>query len=442
MEKSTPILSANHQEVDRLLQKLGFHTLTAMQQNVFDAAFQGSDVWLTAPTGSGKTLAYLLPLLLNMQKNQRRLLILVPTRELAIQTTQVIRNLALGYSVSLCYGGNDRRKEISSLASDSRIVVGTPGRLCDHLRNEKLRGPFETIVLDEYDKSLEIGFVEELQDLLNAFAEKKQIILTSATKALKLSLLEGRNQWRIFDFSDLEKSGKVMTWLVTSAQKDKLEALAQLLNDLSGQKVIVFVNYREAAERTGKYLLSQRFSAGIFHGGLDQKEREWMLARFRNGSITILVSTDLSARGLDIPLARNVIHYQMPHKKEDMVHRNGRTGRMGTDGDIFFLRFEGEDLPEFVNPIPDEYFTGKNQIVEYQPLWQTWIFNRGKKEKLNKGDIVGFLIGQFGLSPQDIGPIDLGEHQAMVAVGEAASEKMVEGHHKIKKLNVKIFHKD
>lgn len=434
-------MDASELVISQLLNKLGYEHLTDMQKAVFDDIYKLHDVWLTAPTGSGKTLAFLLPVMLQMQRNDHRLLVIVPTRELAVQTTQIIRNLAMGFSVSLCYGGNDRRKEISSLASNSRIVVGTPGRLCDHERNQNLAGPFHTLVLDEYDKSLEIGFKEEMDILLRTFSNGAQIILTSATKTKQLSLLEDRGQWAQFDYTALEKSGKVMRWLVTSHEKDKLETLGHLLRDLGGKKVIVFVNYREAAERTGNWLVNQKFPAGVFHGGLDQKEREWMLSRFRNGSVTILVSTDLAARGLDIPLARYVVHYQMPHKNDDMIHRDGRTGRMGTDGDIFFLRFEGEDLPDFLNPIPDEYYPARANAEVNLPVWKTWIFNKGKKDKLNKGDIVGFLVQNFNLSADEIGPIDLGEHQALVAVKEDAHLKMIEGYHKIKKTSVKIFHK-
>ncbi len=426
-------------EIDRLLAKLGHSSLTAMQQKVFDPLFSGNDVWLTAPTGSGKTLAFLLPLVLRISQQKLRALIIVPTRELAIQTAQVARNLGSGLSVVLSYGGNNRHREILALQRNPDLIIGTPGRLSDHHRNSVLSGVFATVVLDEYDKSLEIGFKEEMKDLIDAFTtELNQVVLTSATKDSQLPLLEKRNDWKNFEFETIEKRGRVKTWMVNSTSKDKLEIVSHLLNDIGGQKVIVFVNHKESADRVGDSLQKAHFNAAVFHGGLDQFERETVISKFRNGTVNILVATDLAARGLDIPLARFVVHYHFPHKAEEMVHRNGRTGRMGSDGDIYFIRFEGEDLPGFLSPIPAEYFPTFEKTAEVPESMTTWQINKGRKDKISKSDIVGFLTQSCQIEAGQIGSIDLGEHQALIALKEEACSLITEGNHKIKKLAVRI----
>lgn len=426
-------------EVNRLLAKLGHTTLTAMQEKVFDPLFMGKDVWLTAPTGSGKTLAFLLPLVLRMCQQPCRTLIIVPTRELAIQTAQVARNLGSGLSVVLSYGGNNRHREVLALQRNPDLIIGTPGRLNDHLRNSVLTGSFATVVLDEYDKSLEIGFKEEMKALIDAFTKPdNQVVLTSATKDQQLSLLEARANWEMYEFETIEKRGKVKSWVVNSISKDKLEILGHLLNDIGSQKVIVFVNHKESADRVGESLSRSGFNVAVFHGGLDQYERETVISKFRNGTVSILVATDLAARGLDIPLARYVVHYHFPHKAEEMVHRNGRTGRMGNDGDIYFIRFEGEDLPDFLSPIPVEYFPSLDKKIEVKENMHTWQLNKGRKDKISKSDIVGFLTQTCQIEASNIGSIDLGEHQALIAVKADAFSLLTEGNHKIKKISVRI----
>ncbi|MBK8700406.1 MAG: DEAD/DEAH box helicase [Saprospiraceae bacterium] len=411
-------------DVSAFLTKLGMEKLTPMQEQAFEPVYAKRHVLLTAPTGSGKTLAYLLPLLMRMNKSGGKLMIVVPTRELAIQISNVVRELAMGFHVVLCYGGHHRRNEMDALSRLPGIVIGTPGRLADHIRNRAIDPSYETLVLDEYDKSLEIGYKEELDEITGAWNKPAQILLTSATRELKMPDTLAGIDWLDLEFKPEKSKSKLLVRLVPSSEKDKLPLLAKILHHTGQESVIVFANHKVSVDRIGAYLKLRGLTAGIFHGGLDQVERELVLTKFRNGSIHILVSTDLAARGLDIPQARYVIHYHMPSKEDEYVHRNGRTARMGAGGTVYILHHESENIPDYLNPIPETWYTPEEEKDIAVQNWCSLQFNKGRNDKISKGDVAGFLMKTLGLSADDIGLIELKDNKSIVAIKREKSESM------------------
>lgn len=422
------------------LTRLGISALNAMQQDALQTIRKGASVVLLSPTGSGKTLAYLLPLLqkLDAQNDNLQALIIVPSRELAIQTTDVARRLCSELRVAACYGGRPAMEEHQQLRGlRPHLVVATPGRLLDHLqKGNLLPEDVRILVLDEFDKLLELGFREQMQDIIALLPALQQRILLSATDADEIPAFVGSDKHIRLSFLDEEESdARISLRLVKSPEKDKLQSLLRLLCTLGTQKSLVFVGYRESVERVGNYLEQNGLMAGILHGGMEQRDRERALYRFLNSSVNVLVSTDLASRGIDITGIDNIIHYHLPLNLEACTHRNGRTARWDNHGCAYFILGPEEELPEFVAADEVETYALPARVpAPSKPLWITLYIGKGKKDKISRGDIVGFLTKQGGLESNQVGRIDVLPHWSYVAVERAASRELLQ---RIKGLKIK-----
>ena len=414
-------------DIQQILNKLRITALNEMQQHAAEA-ITGSDgdVVLLSPTGSGKTLAYLLPLiqLIDNTSDDIQALVITPGRELSLQSDQVLKSMGCGLRSTACYGGRAAMEEHKVLKEvRPQIVFGTPGRLNDHLdKNNISHYHIRYLVIDEFDKCLEMGFQAEMEKLIKSLPGLKRRILLSATNAEQIpAFVNMHKKGTIIDFlpEDEQTSKRITLYEVHSPQKDKLETLRQLLLTFGDQSSIVFLNYRDAVERVNSYLREQGFVTSCFHGGLEQKEREAALYRFSNGSANVLVATDLASRGLDIPDIQNIVHYHLPESEEGYIHRVGRTARWDAKGRTFFILNAGESIPNYVEGDVENYLLpspfGEKMEVRH-PRMATIYIGKGKKDKISKGDIVGFLCKAGGLKVDEIGRIDVKDRYSYAAV--------------------------
>lgn len=406
-------------------EKLNIEELNPMQQKMLRSFSEARDIILLSPTGSGKTLAFILPVLKLLKPSTGRVqaVVIAPSRELVIQITRIISAIAAGFKATPLYGGHKVEDEVNSLSAGTDIVVATPGRLLDHItrRNVDLL-PTRILVLDEFDKSLELGFEKEMKKIVERLKNVSRTILTSATRADILPDFLKLEQPLTINF--LGDSHELRTRLrahrVDTDGKDKLKSLRILLNDLaSGEKgrerSIVFVNHRESADRVAEYLKRNGIPAVLYHGQLDQREREQAVAMFNNGSRPVLVATDLAARGLDIENVKSIIHYHQALTPETYTHRNGRTARIDKEGDIYVLVGPDEEVKPYTE-FDDTYYPDYDAPEAKGPEFESIYFSAGKKEKLSKGDIVGFLTKECGVPGDVIGKIDVYDHYALAAV--------------------------
>lgn len=401
------------------LASLKIESLNKMQQASLEAHEKEQDIILLSPTGSGKTLAFLLPLLLELQRDNQRLqaLIVVPSRELALQIETVFKAMGSGFKICSCYGGHSAAVEKRSLGEAVAVVVGTPGRLLDHIENRNMDvRAVRTVILDEFDKSLEFGFRREMSAIMRYLTGIKREVLTSATCAVEVPDFVKLSAPVTLDFLSEASKLALTVRRVISADKDKLTTLYQLLCQLDGQPALIFCNYRESAERISDFLTGQGVDNEYFHGGLEQPDRERALAKFRNGSANILISTDLAARGLDIPEIKYILHYHVPPTQDAFTHRNGRTARMNADGTAYVIVHEEEVLPEYIDEVVEVERLVATSDAPIKPQWVTLYIGKGKKDKLNKVDIVGFLCQKGGLEKNEIGVIEVKDYQSFVGV--------------------------
>ncbi len=414
---------------ENIRQRLGIAELNPMQKQM--AENQAAASVLLAPTGSGKTLAFTIAMLRSLGKPVRgvRAVVIAPSRELVMQIADVVRPIATGYKTVAFYGGHPMQEEISSLAVVPDIIIATPGRLLDHLQRSTLSvADVQTLVLDEYDKALELGFEDEMKKVTRRMESLSTVILTSATRLSELPRwLPLAAKAEVIDFTTDEKAVKRVDKVnVESPARDKLDTLVDLLCALNPDgKAIVFVNHREAAQRVYDRLRSLGMPAGLYHGGLDQPERENAVEMLENGTTPILVSTDLGSRGLDIAGVDSVIHYHLPPTPESWIHRNGRTARQDAQGTVYLITTEGEDIPEYVSW--DRSWRPAEAPAEcpIRPSRATLYFNVGRKEKVSRGDIAGFLIAKGGLKPDEVGRISVRDHCALVAVPAAKAREVI-----------------
>ena len=420
------------QILDKVLTKLGISELNAMQQDVMEHILRGcNDVVVLSPTGTGKTLAYLLPLvqMLDSESNEVQALVVVPGRELALQSDIVLKSMGSGFRSQACYGGRTAMDEHRVLKQNCpQLVFGTPGRLNDHLDKGNIdRGHIRYLVIDEFDKCLEMGFQDEMSKLMGKLPLLKRRFLLSATDADQIpQFVEMRRTDRLDYLIEEEPiNGRVEVYRVDSPQKDKLMTLSQLLKSLGETQSIVFLNYRDSVERTDEFLRKQGFVTSAFHGGLEQRQREDSLYKFSNGSSTVLVSTDLASRGLDIPSIDNIIHYHLPQNEEAMVHRVGRTARWDSDGKTFFIVGPEEHMPDFIQGDVMSYEPKSDSQKPNAPKMSTLYIGKGKKDKISKGDIVGFLCKKGGLEPQEIGRVDVNDRYSYAAVHREKAQQVI-----------------
>jgi len=406
--------------IENILSNLNIEALNEMQLAAVDANKKKEDIILLSATGSGKTLAFLLPILENIEENNKntQALIVVPSRELAIQIEQVFKTMGTGNKITSCYGGHKRETEENNLVQPPALIVGTSGRLCDHIRRGNITvDAITTLVLDEFDKSLELGFLEEMNFIINSLKNVQKKILTSATDAVEIPEFIGlKNPVRINFLSPEDETKGLAIKTVLSGDKDKSETLFKLLCYLGNRSTIVFCNHREAVERTSNLLSEKGIYNEFYHGGMEQQERDSALSKFRNGTTSVLVTTDLASRGLDIPNIRYIIHYHLPHTEDAFTHRNGRTARMEASGTAILILSEEEKLPAYIKEEVEEITLPEEDILPEKPKWATLFIAAGKKDKVNKVDIVGFLTNKGQLKKEDIGLIEVKDFFSFVAI--------------------------
>lgn len=405
-----------------ILRNLKIEQLTPMQEAAQDAYNSNQDLVLLSPTGSGKTLAFLLPLVQALKTDVQgvQAVVLVPSRELALQIEAVFKAMNTSFKAISCYGGRPAMEEHRTMRGvNPSVIIGTPGRMNDHLKKENFNArTVTTLVIDEFDKCLEFGFHDEMSEVISQLPSLNKRILLSATDAEEIPQFAGVGNGDIkLNFLASEPvSERLNLQKVLSPEKDKLETLYRLLCTLGDHSTLVFVNYRESVERVADYLKSKKFPCDAFHGGMEQDDRERALYKFRNGSCPVLVSTDLAARGLDIPGIDNIIHYHLPVNEEAFTHRNGRTARWEASGSSFLLLHCEERLPEYLSEDIPTFELPEQTPKPAKSRWTTLYIGKGKKDKLNKIDIVGFLYKKGGLAKEDIGQVDVKEHYAFVAI--------------------------
>ena len=404
------------------LERLGIRELNAMQVASIAHCRANGDMVLLSPTGTGKTLAFLLPLLerLNPLCGGVQALIVLPTRELARQVFEVWRSMATPFQMVALYGGRPLEQEIASLGGSSpAVIVGTPGRLLDHLnRNSFAVDCCSLLVIDEFDKCLEMGFQEEMQKLIEKLPAAKSRFLLSATDAAEIPLFAGASGVEKLDFREAvgKPAARTSFYTVTTTPDKRLEKLFSLLCSFNGEQAIVFCNFRETVEEVYKYLTKLSLNCVAYHGALEQKARELALFRFKCGNSNILVCTDLAARGIDINDVKHVVHYQRALSADIFTHRNGRTARWDAAGAVYMLAFENKELPDFVPDGLEEYTLPKHSVLPPLPEWAILYVGKGKRDKLSRGDLAGFFIKKGGLKPGEVGTILVFQDYSYVAV--------------------------
>lgn len=427
-------------DLPQILANLNIESLNTMQQESVQQNLTQDNIVLLSATGSGKTLAFLLPLLQRLESDNKetQALIVVPSRELAIQIDKVFRQMGTGFKITCCYGGHKREIEENNLIQAPAVIVGTPGRLADHIRRGNIRtGNIRTLVLDEFDKSLEMGFTGEMCEIMDALPAVDKRILTSATTAVDIPEFVGMDTYTTLDFlpeEDAEKNTALALKMVRSQDRDKLATLFKLICFLGNRSTIVFCNHRESVERLHQGLRDRGIVCEFYHGAMEQRDRDSALCKFRNGTANFLITTDLAARGLDIPNIRYIIHYHLPVTADVYTHRNGRTARMDASGTAIMLLSEEEHIPEYVHEDVTEIMLEGDYELPEKPKWTTLYLPHGKKNKVNKIDIVGFLAQKGGLKKEDIGLIEVKDFFSFVAVRKTKANHLL---HLVKEERIK-----
>lgn len=418
---------------DKIIDKLGI-TLNDMQNDTAHAILHSNkDVVVLSPTGSGKTLAYLLPVveLLDATLDAVQAVVVLPGRELALQSATVLAGMGSGLRAMACYGGRPAMDEHRTMRQvRPQVVFGTPGRLNDHLDKGNIEASqVRFVVIDEFDKCLEMGFHDEMAVLMGKLPADARRVLLSATDADSIPHFVNLGRSTRVDYlsDDEQIPDRISIFSVHSPEKDKLATLSSLLLEQGDHSSIVFLNHRDAVERTGDYLRRLGFATSIFHGGLDQKMREHALYKFSNGSANILVSTDLASRGLDIPDVDNIIHYHLPETEEAYIHRVGRTARWQAEGRSFFVLGPEEHLPDYLHTATADHSPQPAAgAVPARPRMATVYIGKGKKDKISKGDILGFLCKKGGLENGEIGRIDVKDRYAYAAVAYSRLQELLD----------------
>ena len=406
---------------NNILLNLGIENLNEMQVAAQETILDDNNILLLSPTGSGKTLAFLLPIfeMLKPEMLSVQCLILVPSRELGLQIEQVWKKMGTDYKVNVCYGGHSIETEIKNLSNPPAVLIGTPGRIADHIDRGTFRlDKIETLILDEFDKSLQLGFHEQMSFIIGKLSKLNKRVLVSATSDIEIPKYTRVINPTILDFitNEEEETSNLATKMVISKEKDKMGSLFNLICSLKSQSAIVFCNHRDAAERISDTLNEKGIYAVYYHGGMDQDERERALIQFRNGSVSYLITTDLAARGLDIPEMKHVIHYHLPLKEDEFTHRNGRTARMQASGTAYLIVNESEKKLDYVDYGMEVLKVENATTLPKPPEFQTIYISGGKKNKLNKIDVVGFFSQKGKLEKGDLGLIEVKDFISFAAV--------------------------
>ena len=431
------------QQTELYLQKLNIKSLNEMQTAAIKSIGENDELILLSATGSGKTLAFLLPILesINPEINTCQALIMVPSRELALQIDSVLKLMQTGNKITCCYGGHKREIEENNLVQPPAIIIGTAGRTADHIRRNNIDlSQIKFLVLDEFDKILELGFLEEMEFIIKSLPSVQKRMLTSATYTEQIpGFVKMKDPVTINYLPENTIAADVLRInTVLAADKDKLDTLFQMICYTGNTSTIVFCNHRESVERASNFLKEQGIVNVFYHGGMEQQDREVALCKFRNSSSDILVTTDLASRGLDIANIRNIIHYHLPPDEGSFTHRNGRTARMNSTGNVYVIHSEDEKLPAYITINAEEFEIPERLSLPEKPKWDTLFIDAGKKNKINKIDIVGFLSQKGNLKKDEIGLIEVKDFTAFAAVRKSKIDQVVKSVQDEKMKNKKV----
>lgn len=430
--------------IQKALGNLKIASLNEMQLASLEANKKGNDMVILAPTGSGKTLAFLLPVLeiINAESKGVQVLIMVPSRELGLQIEQVFKLMSTGFKVNCCYGGHSTKIEKNNLEQPPAVLIGTPGRIAYHVRENNFDvTTVQTLVLDEFDKALELGFTKEMTYIIGELSNVKKRILTSATQVGEIPSFTGvKNAVELNFLRDKPSTPDLKLKAVASQGKDKLDMLFHLICNIGNKSTLVFCNHREAVDRISDLLKEKGLVHDVFHGGMEQEDRERALLKFRNGSHRLLITTDLASRGLDIPEIEYVIHYQLPLTADAFIHRNGRTARMHAKGTSYLVLASDEQIPDFIKEKPTFEKLPAEFVLPEKTEWQTLYIAAGKKDKMSKADIVGLLLQKGKLQKDELGLIEVLDNTSYAAVKRNKIKDMLDliKTEKIKGKKVKI----
>lgn len=424
-----------------VLTKLNIHALNPMQEEAIPVIETTTNTIILSPTGTGKTLAFSLPLLKVLDPNSTEVqaLILVPSRELAIQIEQVIRSMGSGYKVNAVYGGRPMSKDKVEIKHTPAILIGTPGRILDHFNSNRFsKTDIKTLILDEFDKSLEDGFEEEMKGIIGKLPGINKRVLTSATQSIAVPGFVRLDKPTVINYLKEKTVSKLAIKTVISTSKNKLQTLLDLIYHIGSEPGIIFCNFRDSIVQVSNFLDKNKISHACFSGGMEQKDRERALIKFRNGTCQVLIATDLAARGIDIPEMNYIIHYELPRHEEEFIHRNGRTARVNSKGTAYVLKWENELLPEFIKNVRGINISKK--APHKSQFWQTLFISGGRKDKISKGDIAGLFFKKGEINKDQLGSIELKQDCAFVAVPLTIAKSLVEklNNSRLKKKKVRV----
>lgn len=421
------------------LSSLGYTNMTPIQQNSIEALLENKDMIAQAKTGSGKTVAFLTSSLLKIDASSKnpQLIIILPTRELAAQVANEARNLGKYIKdlkvLTLC-GGVPLTPQVKSLEKGSNIIVGTPGRLNDHISRETIDfSDIKVMVLDEADRLLDMGFHDEVVRISNIMPNDKQTILFSATFPPKIeSLVKEVCKKPVRVSGDILTDDSIEEFAYVSGDKDKM--LIDILSHYKPESTIIFCNTKVEVDRVDEMLYKLGFDSLAFHGDFSQYERDEIFIRFSNRSIPILVATDIASRGLDIDDVNLVVNYDLPDKPENYTHRIGRTGRLDAKGiAISIYQIEQKDKLNFIAPkVIKKSFENRIKKLPIQTSLVTLVIAGGKQQKVRKGDILGTLCKDLNINSSDIGNINITPKVSFVAIDKDVFIKVLKNVERIK----------
>ena len=424
-----------------ILTKLNIHVLNPMQEEAIDVIENTTNTILLSPTGTGKTLAFLLPIIkiLDPDCDDVQALIIVPSRELAIQIEQVVRSMGSGFKVNAVYGGRPMSKDKIEIKHIPAILIGTPGRIADHFSNDRFsKKSIKSLILDEFDKSLEDGFELEMKEIISQLPHINKRVLTSATQSVEVPSFVRLDKPTTVNYLHEKGVSKLEIKTVLSTTKSKLPSLLELIGYLGNQNGIIFCNLRDSIAIVSRFLDKNKINHSCFSGGMEQKDRERALIKFRNGTNQILIATDLASRGIDIPELKFIIHYELPRAQEEFIHRNGRAARVDSKGTAYVLKGESDNLPAYVKG--SKGINISKQAVRKPQFWETLFISGGRKDKISKGDIAGLFFKQGNITKDQLGTIELKQDCAFVAVPKAIANDLVEtlNNTRLKKKKVRV----
>lgn len=431
---------SNTKDSQAMLEKLGITQLNEMQIAAHEVIAQRTELVLVAPTGTGKTLAFLLPIIerLDPELDEVQALILVPSRELAIQIEQIARDMGSGFKINAVYGGRSGYKDKKDLRHPPAILVGTPGRIADHIERENLATEhIKNLVLDEFDKSLETGFEEQMRAIIESIPALQLKILTSATQNTSIPDFVGLQAPAHLHYK-AEATAQLALRAIAAEEVDEYGALALLLSEVGAGRGIVFCSLKDTLNKVSAFLDRKKIPHASFYGGMDQLDREQALIQFRNGTHRLLLSTDLASRGIDIPELDFIIHFEFSFDEASFIHRNGRTARMKSQGAAYLIKPQNRELPHYARNAEMITLSGNGKPVPSK--WATIYMLGGRNDKISKGDIAGFFLKEGGLQADELGVIELKQDRAYIAVHKRQVDTAIKrlDNKKLKKKKVRL----